>query len=61
MDNKTFDGYLDKFFTPSSPAVDNYVSRNDADERLIDALSEKGLQIIVYGSTGVGKSSLGAR
>lgn len=49
---------LDKYFTPSKPAIENYILRGDVDDKFIDALYEPGLQIIVYGSTGVGKSSL---
>lgn len=49
---------LDKYFTPSKPAIENYIFRGDVDDKFIDALYEPGLQIIVYGSTGVGKSSL---
>lgn len=46
------------YFTPSKPAIENYIIRGDVDDKFNDALYEPGLQIIVYGSTGVGKSSL---
>lgn len=58
ISREEFTRRVDKYFTPSSPAIENYISRKDADGRFLDALFERGLQIIVYGPTGVGKSSL---
>lgn len=49
---------LNDCYTPSAPAVLNYKSRTEIDDEFSDILFEKGLQIIVYGATGVGKTSL---
>ncbi len=49
---------LDDHFTPARPAVYNYVERDKVDTKFRDALHEPGFQVMVYGPTGVGKSSL---
>ncbi|WP_183128095.1 ATP-binding protein [Clostridium autoethanogenum] len=58
MECREFNKILNEHFTPSAPAINNYMNRKDLDKRFLTALYEKGLQIIVYGPTGVGKSSL---
>lgn len=58
MKEKQFLMKLNEKFTPTSPAIDNYVRRPNVDRDFRKALFEQGLQIIVYGPTGVGKSSL---
>ncbi|ABL00844.1 AAA family ATPase [Pelobacter propionicus] len=49
---------LDEHFTPARPAIHNYVERDRVDTNFRDALHEPGFQVMVYGPTGVGKSSL---
>lgn len=49
---------LDKIFTPSSPAQDNYVPRAEIEKLFKRSLKTRGRQIVVYGYSGVGKSSL---
>lgn len=45
-------------FTPNQPAILNFVPRGQINDRLVDALNTPGRQIIVYGESGSGKSSL---
>lgn len=45
-------------FTPTTPARRNYVERSSIDNKLIDALRTPGKQLIIYGESGSGKSSL---
>src|SRR5690349_3184230 len=45
-------------FTPGRPAGVNFVDRRTVNNRLVDALQTPGKQLIVYGETGSGKSSL---
>ncbi|UVS81700.1 ATP-binding protein [Actinokineospora sp. UTMC 2448] len=46
-------------FTPTSPAKANFVARDaELENRLVDCLRTPGKQVIVYGETGSGKSSL---
>jgi Cdc6-like AAA superfamily ATPase len=58
MDLKMYRDSLANHFTPTSPAVHNYVNREKEDEEFSSALTQPGLQIIVYGPTGVGKTSM---
>ena len=45
-------------FTPASLAQINFVPRKAVDDQLVDALRTPGKQLIVYGESGSGKSSL---
>ena len=45
-------------FTPSTQARLNFVDRTSADPQLMDAICTAGKQLIVYGESGCGKSSL---
>lgn len=45
-------------FTPNQQAKLNFIARPDLEDRLYDALRTPGRQIIVYGHSGSGKSSL---
>ncbi|MHB1526461.1 MAG: AAA family ATPase [Candidatus Dormibacteria bacterium] len=45
-------------FTPSQPAKLNYISRPTISRRLATALRTPGQQLIVYGASGTGKSTL---
>lgn len=48
-----------KIFTPTSPAIDNFVERpNVINRHLVDALNTPGKQIVLYGHSGCGKSTL---
>lgn len=48
-----------KIFTPSSPAIQNFVEREDeVNDQIIDALYTTGKQIVVYGHSGSGKTTL---
>lgn len=58
MDKEQKKQILNEHYTPSSPAIKNYYHRIEIDNEFRDALDEKGLQLIVYGATGVGKTSL---
>ena len=58
MDIAHYRALLAKYFTPTIPAVHNYVNREKEDEEFYSALLQPGLQIIVYGPTGVGKTSM---
>ncbi|MBF4695089.1 hypothetical protein [Fusibacter ferrireducens] len=49
---------INKRFTPTSPAVHNYVEKGTKHEELSESAYQKGCQIIVYGESGVGKTSL---
>jgi energy-coupling factor transporter ATP-binding protein EcfA2 len=52
------DYLVDDVFTPASPATVSYVQRKIVGERFIDALKVKGKQIVVFGHTGNGKTTL---
>lgn len=52
---------LSQVFTPSAPAKRTYVSRPTAEKDLKSALGQPGTQIVVYGESGAGKSSLTLR
>lgn len=45
-------------FTPTSQACRNFVERKELSDRLTDALKTPGMQLVVYGETGSGKSTL---
>lgn len=49
---------LGEVFTPSKPADITFVPRNEINKRLDRAIKTSGKQIILYGFSGVGKSSL---
>lgn len=45
-------------FTPSSPAKENFVEREKINKRIVRAIQTKGMQIIIYGPSGAGKTTL---
>ena len=45
-------------FTPSRPARVNFVPRARVNDDLVDAIRTPGTQIVIFGETGSGKSSL---
>lgn len=45
-------------FTPSQPAKLAFVERDSLNERLVNALSTPGKQVVVYGHSGSGKTTL---
>lgn len=45
-------------YTPSSPATLTFVERGSLNDLLVDAIRTKGKQLIIYGHTGTGKSTL---
>lgn len=45
-------------FTPSMPARISFVERNLVNEKLVNALTTPGKQIVVYGHSGTGKTTL---
>lgn len=48
-----------KVFTPTSPAIDTFVERNNRiNNHLVDALITPGKQIVLYGHSGCGKTTL---
>ncbi|MEZ4955037.1 MAG: hypothetical protein R2825_15835 [Saprospiraceae bacterium] len=48
-----------KVFTPSSPAIDTFIERQAIiNSQLVDALNTPGKQIILYGHSGCGKTTL---
>lgn len=49
---------LEDIFTPSQPADITFVERNEINKRLERALKTPGKQIILYGYSGVGKTTL---
>lgn len=52
---------LDTVFTPSRPANQAYVKREGPEQDLRTALKTPGTQIVIYGESGAGKSSLAHR
>ena len=55
---------MDKFkanrvFTPTTPAIDSFVERaKKINSHLVDALNTPGKQIVLYGHSGCGKTTL---
>ena len=45
-------------FTPTRPARVAFVDRNEVNDKLVNALSTPGKQIVVYGHSGTGKTTL---
>jgi GTPase SAR1 family protein len=45
-------------FTPSTPAKKNYIERTNVSSRIASSLCTPGKQIVIYGYSGVGKTSL---
>jgi Holliday junction resolvasome RuvABC ATP-dependent DNA helicase subunit len=56
MKKKTYSTY--EVFTPSSPAFLTFVERNEIDAKLDRAMKTIGKQVILYGHSGSGKTSL---
>jgi len=50
--------YVNDIFTPSSPAIYTFVDRFSLNDLLVDSIHTKGKQIIIYGHTGTGKTTL---
>ncbi len=48
----------DQVFTPSAPQLGVNFSKRDEEDRLRDFFGEHGSQILIWGDTGVGKTSL---
>jgi len=49
---------LAKWFTPSKPATKNYVDRGTLDKTIFREFSQQGRQVLVFGPTGAGKTSM---
>lgn len=49
---------LNDIFTPSSPATHTFVDRPSINNLLVDGLRTRGKQLIIYGHTGTGKTTL---
>lgn len=45
-------------FTPSTPASLTFVERESINERLVDGLRTPGKQLVIYGYTGSGKTTI---
>ncbi|MFP9098855.1 ATP-binding protein [Flavobacterium sp. RHBU_24] len=58
MDQKRKIYKLEEIFTPSKPADVTFVARNEINKRIDRALRTSGKQIIIYGFSGVGKTTL---
>ncbi|MDY0051061.1 MAG: hypothetical protein RBR65_00855 [Aliarcobacter sp.] len=53
------DKYLVRdIFTPTSSADVNYIERQSLDSRILSSLTTKGKQIVIFGHSGVGKTTL---
>ena len=50
--------YVSDIFTPTSSADINYIERQSLDTRILSALRTKGKQIVIFGHSGVGKTTL---
>lgn len=49
---------LNDIFTPSSPATHTFVNRPTINSLLVDAIRTRGKQLIIYGHSGTGKTTL---
>lgn len=49
---------LNDIFTPSSPATHTFVNRPAINNLLVDAIRTRGKQLIIYGHSGTGKTTL---
>ena len=49
---------LNEVFTPSSPASLTFVERTSVNYLLVEAIRTKGKQIVIYGHSGTGKTTL---
>lgn len=49
---------VQEIFTPTSPAKINFIERNSINTRLVRAMRTPGTQIIVYGQSGSGKTTI---
>ncbi|MBF0566231.1 MAG: hypothetical protein HQK89_13425 [Nitrospirae bacterium] len=49
---------VEDIFTPATTARKNFIERDGLDARLQKALQTPGIQIIIYGHTGLGKSAI---
>jgi Cdc6-like AAA superfamily ATPase len=47
----------EEVFTPGIPAVENFVERPELIDRVVTAINTPGKQVVLYGETGVGKTS----
>ncbi len=50
--------FVNEVFTPTTPAKVTFVEREIVNEKLVNALNTPGKQIVVYGHSGNGKSTL---
>ena len=50
--------YVVDVFTPTSPVKLTFVERKEVDKRIVRALRTTGNQIVVYGYSGCGKTTL---
>ena len=56
LERTNFD--VTEVFTPTTPAKVTFVEREIVNEKLVNALNTPGKQIVVYGHSGNGKSTL---
>lgn len=49
---------VEQIFTPTSRARANYLDRADLHNRMYDALTTPGMQVVIYGESGAGKTTL---
>jgi hypothetical protein len=56
MDNSVY--YIHDVFTPSSIAINNFIERKRINDKLVEALLTPGKQLILFGHTGSGKTTL---
>jgi ABC-type lipoprotein export system ATPase subunit len=45
-------------FTPTTPARIAFVEREEVNDKLVNALTTPGKQVVVYGHSGTGKTTL---